>query len=115
MVRNRRSSVNSRNKRNLAAGLDELSLQLGFRCATGFTERTIYREFFPRGLTALDMSKSAVVKRPNRSHAMAQEEVQSLLAALNLSMDEKGLQRVAVRSEWSAGSDTPLEVHDILI
>ena len=114
LVRNRLSSVSSRNRRHLAEGLNELGLQLGFRCAQGFTERTIYREFFPRGLTALDLSKTTLGKRPSRSHVMAQQEVESLLAALRLPMDEKGRRRAAVRSEWFASSDRPLEVHDVL-
>jgi chromosome partitioning protein len=35
-------------------GLSELAARLGFRCTDGLAERVIYREFFPRGLTALD-------------------------------------------------------------
>jgi chromosome partitioning protein len=114
LVRNRLSSVTSRNKRHMAEGLNELGLQLGFRCAEGFTQRTIYREFFPRGLTALDISKTILGKRPSHSQMMAQEEVQSLLAALKLPMDEKGRRRAAVRSEWFASGNRPLEVIDVL-
>src|SRR5436190_3459294 len=54
VVRNRLSTLGSRSKRLLAEGLNDLGLQLGFRSAEGFAERVIYREFFPRGLTALD-------------------------------------------------------------
>jgi chromosome partitioning protein len=114
VVRNRLSSLDSRNKRNLAKGLKELSFQLGFRCAEGFTERTIYREFFPRGLTALDINKSTLGKRPSRSHVAARQEVESLLAALKLPINEKGRERAAARLEWYASSGKPLEVHNIL-
>jgi chromosome partitioning protein len=54
VVRNRLSALGSRNKRLVAEGLRELSTRLGFRCAEGLAERVLYREFFPRGLTALD-------------------------------------------------------------
>ena len=45
-------------QKSLAEGLSELGLQLGFRRADGFIERTIYRELFPRGLTAFDIGKT---------------------------------------------------------
>jgi len=115
VVRNRLSTLGSRNKRLIAEGLNELGLQLGFRCAEGFAERVIYREFFPRGLTALDtINESTLGTRPNMSHITAREEVQRLLAALRLPIDEKGRRRAAARSEWFASLDKPLEIHDLL-
>src|SRR5437868_6182096 len=54
VVRNRLSMIGSRNKQLVADGLHELSFRLGFRAVDGFAERVVYREFFPRGLTALD-------------------------------------------------------------
>ena len=54
VVRNRLSILGSRNKRLVGQGLGELAARLGFRCAEGLAERVIYRELFPRGLTALD-------------------------------------------------------------
>jgi chromosome partitioning protein len=115
VVRNRLSTLGSRNKRLLAEGLNELGLQLGFRCAEGFAERVIYREFFPRGLTALDqIDESTLGTRPNMSHVTAREEVQNLLGALKLPIDEKGRRRAAARSEWFATLDKPLETHDLL-
>ena len=114
LVRNRLASVSSRNKRHLAEGLNELGLQLGFRCTEGFTERTVYREFFPRGLTALDISKATLGKRPSHSQIMAQQEVYALLAALRLPIDEKGRRRAAIRSEWFTSGSRALEVDDIL-
>src|SRR6266568_2612964 len=54
VIRNRLSTLGSRNKRLVGESLNELGLRLGFRLAEGFGERVIYREFFPRGLTALD-------------------------------------------------------------
>src|SRR5260221_7735458 len=54
VVRNRLSMLGSRNKQLVADGLKDLSFRLGFRSIDGFAERVVYREFFPRGLTALD-------------------------------------------------------------
>jgi chromosome partitioning protein len=115
VVRNRLSTLGSRSRRLLAEGLNELGLQLGFRCAEGFAERVIYREFFPRGLTALDsIDEPTLGTRPNLSHISARDEVQALLAALRLPIDEKGRRRAAARSEWFASLDKPLEIHDLL-
>ena len=54
VVRNRLSTLSSRNKRLVGDGINELSKRMGFRSVDGFAERVVYREFFPRGLTALD-------------------------------------------------------------
>ena len=46
-------------------GLTELAKRMGFRCLDGFAERVVYREFFPRGLTALDdLDKATFGRRP---------------------------------------------------
>src|SRR5271168_2606983 len=66
IVRNRLSTLGSRNKRLVVAGIDALSRQLGFRAVDGFGERVVYREYFPRGLTALDdVEESALGLRTN--------------------------------------------------
>jgi hypothetical protein len=46
-------------------GLNELSLRLGCRSIDGFTEREVYREFYPRGLTALDDLDEALGTPPS--------------------------------------------------
>ena len=115
VVRNRLSMLGSRNKRLVGEGLQELSLRLGFRSVDGFAERVIFREFFPRGLTALDdLTESTLGTRPSMSHVTAREEVEGLMANLKLPFDERGLKRAAARAEWFATADQPLEMHDIL-
>src|ERR1700753_1484329 len=80
VVRNRLSMLGSRNKQLVADGLKELSLRLGFRSVDGFAERVVYREFFPRGLTALDdLDEETLGQRPHLGHVTAREEVTSLL------------------------------------
>ena len=83
VLRNRLTHVPSRNKRFVGEALEELSHRLGFRCVEGLAERVVYREFYPRGLTAVDELNAATLgSRPTMSHATAQLEVQGLLAAL---------------------------------
>jgi chromosome partitioning protein len=114
VVRNRLSMLDSRNKQLVADGLNELSLRLGFRSIDGFTEREVYREFLPRGLTALDdLDEATLGTRPSMDHVTAREEVTSLLRQLKLPLDERGRRRAANRAEWFSQVDKPLEVHDI--
>jgi chromosome partitioning protein len=83
VLRNRLSNLNSRNKRAVGEALQELSQRLGFRCVEGLAERLIFREFYPRGLTAADaLDAETLGTRPTMSHITAQLEVQGLLAAL---------------------------------
>jgi chromosome partitioning protein len=115
VLRNRLSTLGSRNKRLVGEGVDELGKQLGFRAADGFAERVIYREFFPRGLTALDeLNEDTLGQRPSVSHVTARDEVKSLVEALKLPIDVRGKRRAAARAEWVASSDKPLETHDLL-
>lgn len=115
VVRNRLSSLGSRNKRLVAQGVDQLARQLGFRAADGFAERVIYREFFPRGLTALDeLTEDTLGQRPSLSHVTARDEVKALIEALKLPVDARGRRRAAARAEWLASADKPLETHGLL-
>ncbi|WP_257165544.1 division plane positioning ATPase MipZ [Bradyrhizobium sp. SRS-191] len=115
VVRNRLSMLGSRNKQLVAEGLKDLSLRLGFRAIDGFAERVVYREFFPRGLTALDdIDEATLGTRPNLGHVTAREEVTSLLRQLKLPLDERGRRRAANRAEWFAQVDKPLDLHDII-
>jgi chromosome partitioning protein len=115
VVRNRLSMLGSRNKQLIAEGLDQLSYRLGFRPIDGFAERVVYREFFPRGLTALDnLDQATLGTRPNMAHVTAREEVTTLLRHLKLPIDERGRRRAANRAEWFAQTDLPLEMHDLI-
>jgi chromosome partitioning protein len=115
VVRNRLSMLGSRNKRLVGEGLQELSLRLGFRAVDGFAERVIFREFYPRGLTALDtLDEATLGTRPSMSHVTARQEVETLLRLLKLPLDDRGMRRAAARQEWFAAQSQPLELPDII-
>jgi chromosome partitioning protein len=115
VVRNRLSLLGSRNKRLVGEGLQELSLRLGFRAIDGFAERVIFRELYPRGLTALDdLNESTLGTRPSMSHMTARQEVETLLRSLKLPIDERGIRRAAARQEWFAAQALPLELPDLV-
>jgi chromosome partitioning protein len=85
VLRNRLSMVNTRNKRLVGQALNQLSQMLGFRTVDGFAERMIFREFFPRGLTAMDdLNEATLGTRPTMSHVTARQEVASLINAMGL-------------------------------
>jgi chromosome partitioning protein len=115
VVRNRLALLGSRNKKLVGECLDQLGLRLGFRATEGFAERVVYREFFPRGLTALDnLDEATLGTRPNLSHVTARQEVRTLLDGLKLPIDERGRRRAAARAEWFASQDKPLDTHDVI-
>ena len=85
MLLRKPSMINTRNKRLVGESLQELSQRLDFRCVEGLAERLIFREFFPRGLTALDdLNEGTLGTRPTMSHASARQEVEVLLNAMRL-------------------------------
>lgn len=84
VMRNRMSSLDARNKRRVAGGLDALSKKIGFRIAPGFCERVIYRELFPKGLTLLDLTDEGSRVQFTMSHLAARQELRDLIIALKL-------------------------------
>ena len=62
-----------------------LSRWLDFRCIEGLAERVIFRELYPRGLTAVDdIDEVTLGTRPTMSHVSARLEMQNLLGAILL-------------------------------
>ena len=72
------------NKKKLGDALEDLAEKIGFRIIPGFTERIIFRELFPRGLTLLDLPDVGVVGQLNISNVGAKEEMTAMLSSLNL-------------------------------
>jgi chromosome partitioning protein len=91
VLRNRLSTLGSRNKRLVGEGLQELSQRLNFRCIEGLAERVIFREFYPRGLTAVDdLDEITLGTRPTMSHVTARLEIENLLSAMGLAYSMAG-------------------------
>lgn len=85
VVRNRLSSLQTRNRKKIERGLKRLSEMAGFRQTRGITERVVFRELFPRGLTALDhLDKKTLGGDPTMSHVSARNEIRDLLQSLGL-------------------------------
>lgn len=114
VVRNRLSPLGSRNQRNMIACLYELSMQLGFRIADGISERVIFREFFPMGLTAFDdVRELDTQSRTTSSHLSARQEVRKLIGSLRLPIDDVGRRRAEARAFWLESENKPVQMPDI--
>ncbi len=91
VMRNRISTLDARNKRRVGQVLDALSTRIGFRIAPGFSERVIYREMFPMGLTLLDLNEPKADVKMTMSHVAARQEVRDLMVMLKLPGLEKAV------------------------
>lgn len=83
VLRNRLGSQQMHNKRKVGGALADLSRRIGFRVAPGFSERVVFRELFPNGLTLLDL-KDAGGETMSMSHIAARQELRDLIAELRL-------------------------------
>ncbi|MEM6666822.1 MAG: division plane positioning ATPase MipZ [Pseudomonadota bacterium] len=100
VVQNRLSMIQSRNKIRVREMLDYLAPRLGFRIARGISERVIYREFFPIGITVLDSVPGDLIEmRPSVSHIAAREEVRRLIGAMGLNRLTSQVPEPALRAE----------------
>ena len=71
------------NQRRVGDALTRLSRRIGFRVTQGFSERVIFRELFPRGLTLLDL-RDVGEARLSLSGVAARQELRDLVTALAL-------------------------------
>ena len=81
VVRNRTGYTEARNMARIEKALKELSKRVGFRVVHGLSERVIYRELFPSGLTLLDKGHLGDL---GTSHIVARQELRALVQALKL-------------------------------
>lgn len=88
VMRNRLSSIYSRNKEEMDRVLQALSRRIGFRLVPGFGERVIFKELFLNGLTVLDMRQSNTPM--TLSHVAAKQELKALIDKIDLPFQMKG-------------------------
>ncbi|MEY5008047.1 MAG: hypothetical protein RL764_1363 [Pseudomonadota bacterium] len=81
VLRNRLQHLDAHNMRRVGAALGELSKRVGFRTVPGLSERVIYRELFPKGLTLLDKKELGGF---SVSHVAARQELREMISAFAL-------------------------------
>jgi chromosome partitioning protein len=85
VLRNRLSTLDARNKRDMATLLTGLAKRIGFRLIDGLNERVIYRELFLQGLTLLDVGQDGG-QPMTLSHVAARQEMRRLIDGLGLAV-----------------------------
>ena len=83
VLRNRVGAQNMINKAKMEKAVAQLSKRIGFRVGPGFSERVIFRELFPRGLTLLDL-RDVGIRGLSISNIAARQELRELIKALDL-------------------------------
>lgn len=81
VLRNRLQYVEARNMKRVSEAMDQLSKRVGFRVISGLSERVIYRELFPQGLTMLDSREFGAM---GLGHVAARQELREMMAGLAL-------------------------------
>ena len=81
VLRNRLQHIEARNMKRVAAAMGELSKRVGFRVVPGLSERVIFRELFPKGLTLLDL---AAIGEPGIAHIAARQELREMVSSFAL-------------------------------
>lgn len=84
VLRNRIQHLEARNMRRVGEAMGELSRRVGFRIVPGLSERVVFRELFPSGLTLLDRGHLGEL---GTSHIAARQELREMLAGLALPME----------------------------
>ena len=83
VVRNRLSTLDAKNKRNVEIALEKLSKRFGFKIAPGCGDSVIFKELFLHGLTLHDAVNSEEI-RLSPSVIAARQELRNFVSALNI-------------------------------
>lgn len=81
---NRLSHLDAKNKRRIFEALQKLADRIGFRVIAGVTERVVYRELFPKGLTVMDILDQDLGIKTTMSHLTARAEIRDLVKNLKI-------------------------------
>ena len=84
VTRNRLATLHSRNNQRMDNALKALQKRVMFRYVPGLSERVVYRELFPQGLTLLDLP---MLGKMQLSHVTARHELRQLVNQFQLVAD----------------------------
>lgn len=82
VVRNRLASIHSKNREEIEKVLKSLSKRIGYRLASGFGERVIFRELFLNGITLFDLMETKTSL--SLSHIAAKKELNTLMEMIKI-------------------------------
>lgn len=84
VIRNRISTTHSKNRQRMDTALKSLQKRIAFRYVSGLSDRVIYRELFPKGLTLVDLKDIDDGPKLTMSHVAARYELRKLIDQLSL-------------------------------
>lgn len=114
VLRNRHSPAASGGDRRLEVSLRDLSAELGLRVEDGLSDRPVFRQLFPFGLTALDPEAAGVVGQDGRLQLLAaRHEVNGLVTAARLVSRAGDAGRSAERRRLADLLSRPVALPDI--
>ncbi len=110
IVRNRLSTLDAINKRNMELSIAKLAKRFGFKVAPGFGDRVIFKELFLHGLTLHDAQNSGEI-RMSTSVIAARQELREFIKALEI---PEVIERMNQQQETSIYSQfAPKEVEEV--
>jgi chromosome partitioning protein len=95
VLRNRLATTEARNRKRVEDRMTALARRVGFRMGPGLRDRVIYRELFPFGLTAADLSPTVRPVPVALSHVAARQELRAIIQCLGLSSEAGQLELAA--------------------
>ena len=95
VLRNRLATTEARNRKRVEERMTALARRVGFRMGPGLRDRVIYRELFPFGLTAADLSPTVRPVPVALSHVAARQELRAIIQCLGLSAEAGELELAA--------------------
>jgi chromosome partitioning protein len=114
IVRNRHDLKSSGSDRRLETSLRGLAADLAVRVEDGLSDRRIFRQLFPFGLTALDPEAAAALGQDGRLELLAaRHEINGLVAAARLMPALGEGSRGAERRRLADLMSRPLDMPDI--
>lgn len=115
VLRNRLHGADTPSHQTIGNLLEKISVQFDIRMAPGISEHLIFRDYFDKGLTALDPVECfAATARPTVEHMASRAEIMTLIEFLNLPLDARSLHRKQLREIWRESARQPLELMEIL-
>ncbi len=81
VLRNRMQQIDAHNMQRVGKAISDLSKRVGYRVVPGLSERVIFKELFPQGLTLIDQQH---LERFSLSHVTARQELREMISALDL-------------------------------
>ena len=86
VIKNRLSTLYTKNRGDVNTVLEALAKRLSFRLGNGFCERVIFKELFLSGMTLLDLKNTG--NEMNLSHVAARQELRELISLMKIPVSQ---------------------------